>query len=443
MPGDSSYHVGRTVGAKLRAARLAKKYTQNQLAQPDFSVSYISAIERGQIQPSLRALEILARRLDLHSTDLLPLPGQSLGEEARASSVMVQEEEQELLLLEAQVAIYQNQPARAIELLRPLLSHKGKQDQQGAVNYVLGWAYLENGQLQESEQVLASAARDRADPLYPCVLSLQIAVYGAMHNAEQAAQLRRAGLAFLEQQAATAGDLFFHARLYSSLGQHYRHLGRFEQAQAMFQQALQALEAQHALSSQLSACWKLACAYSEQSEYQLAALYCQRWLLLDNQAHLPGLRSQIQHALGHALLKTSPEEAARFFRATLQEAVSRDDSLLQASATAHLARWHLARCEFTEADQYAREAQELAAPFGDTQIAADTQFLRGELAYRRQDYASGDRSFEEGLRMLERLSEGEELTERLAHYARLLEERGLIDRSLLYWKRAYENRQKH
>lgn len=48
--------MGQSVGAKLRAARQAKRYTQSKLAWPDFSVSYISAIERGQIHPSLRAL---------------------------------------------------------------------------------------------------------------------------------------------------------------------------------------------------------------------------------------------------------------------------------------------------------------------------------------------------------------------------------------------------
>src|SRR5947199_3509998 len=63
--------IGQTVGVRLRAARLARKLTQSQLAQPDFSVSYVSAIERGQIQPSLRALEVFAQRLCVSSTELL------------------------------------------------------------------------------------------------------------------------------------------------------------------------------------------------------------------------------------------------------------------------------------------------------------------------------------------------------------------------------------
>jgi len=53
---QSNNKLGQSVGAKIRAARQAKKYTQSQLALPDFSVSYISAIERSQIHASLRAL---------------------------------------------------------------------------------------------------------------------------------------------------------------------------------------------------------------------------------------------------------------------------------------------------------------------------------------------------------------------------------------------------
>src|SRR5437588_13079116 len=72
MPYEPAHQqMGKSVGARLREARLAKKYTQSQLAQKDFSVSYISAIERGQIHPSLRALEIFALRLGLSSKDLL------------------------------------------------------------------------------------------------------------------------------------------------------------------------------------------------------------------------------------------------------------------------------------------------------------------------------------------------------------------------------------
>src|SRR5256885_14447578 len=113
--GDSHSQMGQSVGAKIRAARQAKKYTQSQLAAPDFSVSYISAIERGQIHPSLRALEILARRLDLPSTQLLPQYSQDgRGGGPSISSSMNEDAVIEFALLEAQICILQGEAVQAI-----------------------------------------------------------------------------------------------------------------------------------------------------------------------------------------------------------------------------------------------------------------------------------------------------------------------------------------
>src|SRR5579864_6388165 len=115
-PDESDSRPGRVIGAKIRAARQALKFTQSQLARPDFSISYISAIERGQIQPSLRALAILAARLGLSSTQLLTgqvsaetLPDPSL------STFLQKEDEIELALLAAQISIQQGAALRAIE----------------------------------------------------------------------------------------------------------------------------------------------------------------------------------------------------------------------------------------------------------------------------------------------------------------------------------------
>ena len=41
------------LGARLREARRARKLTQEAVAQPEFTKSYISAIERGRARPSL------------------------------------------------------------------------------------------------------------------------------------------------------------------------------------------------------------------------------------------------------------------------------------------------------------------------------------------------------------------------------------------------------
>jgi transcriptional regulator with XRE-family HTH domain len=68
-------NIGKTVAARvgknIREVRVKLELTQAQLAAPEFSISYISAIERGKIRPSLRALSVLAKRLDVPLTFLL------------------------------------------------------------------------------------------------------------------------------------------------------------------------------------------------------------------------------------------------------------------------------------------------------------------------------------------------------------------------------------
>ena len=53
-----------TLGEKIRAARLARRLTQEQLAGHEFTKSYISELERGTRTPRVTTLKVLARRLN-------------------------------------------------------------------------------------------------------------------------------------------------------------------------------------------------------------------------------------------------------------------------------------------------------------------------------------------------------------------------------------------
>src|SRR5690242_21726792 len=54
-----------TIGTRVRTARLAAHKTQQQLAGETYSKSYLSAVERGKMIPSIQALGFLAQRLGL------------------------------------------------------------------------------------------------------------------------------------------------------------------------------------------------------------------------------------------------------------------------------------------------------------------------------------------------------------------------------------------
>lgn len=439
MSLDPLSHLGQTVGAKLREARLAKKYTQNQLAQPDFSVSYVSAIERGQIQPSLRALEIFARRLGINSTHLLAQSGQEGNEQYTEVGNQAQiDEEREWALVEAQIALYQGQPAQAIEVLRPLLERGGEAQQQVALCYVLGWAYLAGGHLQESESLLAEAARlaqVAVSPLYPRILYVQGEVYTSMHRLEQAMQCQRASLAGLQQ----SHDICLRIRVYTSLGQTYSQLGEAALALEMFQQALALIQPQTAWQARQQCYGHLAAYYQTHSERMWAALARVKGEQAHVQSQFSALQGQLQHALGRALLQSQPDQAYAYLHELLQKS---QDPLVLAGAKVHLAAWFFAHADVRQAECTLREALEQVSPFGESLVRAEALVLQGQLAYAQQAYEQGDVSFTAGLVMLEHLQLHEELIEHLTSYASLLEGRGLLNQAIIYWKQAYMYQQR-
>jgi HTH-type transcriptional regulator, quorum sensing regulator NprR len=53
------------IGVRIRKIRKEQGLTQEQLGSPQFTKGYISALERGSVRPSLKALEFIAARLEL------------------------------------------------------------------------------------------------------------------------------------------------------------------------------------------------------------------------------------------------------------------------------------------------------------------------------------------------------------------------------------------
>ncbi len=126
-PTTETANVGKAVAARvgtnIREVRTRLGMTQAQLAAPEFSISYISAIERGKIRPSLKALSILARRLDVPLTFLLE--GSPAGAaEARTVGYSPADagpdQKVDIDLLQANVLIQQGAFKEAGQLLAPI-----------------------------------------------------------------------------------------------------------------------------------------------------------------------------------------------------------------------------------------------------------------------------------------------------------------------------------
>jgi tetratricopeptide (TPR) repeat protein len=443
MPTEqSNSQLGKSVGAKIRAVRLSMKYTQTRLAAPDFSVSYISAIERGQIQPSLRALEILANRLGIPSAQLIPPDNQgnhAIGfttNAAKSDEALI-----ELALLEAQLYILQGDANKAIADLSELSSNKLHKRHLLQQRILLGWAYLLTNQLQKCMNTLAEAEAC-ANELNDASSSLRIydlkgAAYASMGDPARALQAHQHCLRLVG--TAQPQDPFFMCHLYNQLGQLYAQQQQFDAAVKALQQAIAITEEFSTLEKLQTAYWNSTLHYAASKKYQSAHTNLYKCLALRNQQVNLLLRSEIYHNLGRVLMKGDQAKARTYLEDTLQQKHNQLDALTLASIMTRLAEWHLLHSQLPEAEKYAEEAFALAKPFGATLIASEALILWGRIHYAQAMYESGDRYFIAGLEMLEQLHIPEEYSNQSALYAQLLDERGKIKEAFQFYRRAYES----
>jgi tetratricopeptide (TPR) repeat protein len=447
MASHSDYQrIGQTVGAKLRAARLARKFTQSQLAQPDFSVSYVSAIERGQIHPSLRALEIFAQRLGISSTDLLSKQtGQSQQVFSEADAVNKNKQDIELQLLEAHLLILQGDCRQAVTLLRALSADTLKSQQEIRQYYLLGIALYHSGLQQESESVLTEAlnkAEHYNDFLLKHILNELGLVHASMHNHTQGFEYQLRNLDQLEKEQQPR-DVFFDSQVYTNIGLHYRDLNKIDDAIDMFQHALAQTKGFLSPEQLTAMYWNMSRYFSETQQYFLSTLYGHKTLQLLIQEYSDSLRSEMYHYLGQAMLHQDLQKALIDFERFMQDTVLEKDTLAFASITATTAEALFRRGEVKKAYEYAQKACKLVSDFRDHIVTASIILTFGGIAYAQKDYQVGDLQFKVGLNMLERLNCRDEFADKSAIYAQLLEKRGLSNEALKYYKQAYESSLEH
>ena len=434
--------IGQTVGVRLRAARLARKLTQSQLAQPDFSVSYISAIERGQIQPSLRALEIFAQRLSISSVELLAKQtGQSLQVFSEKDSKNEIEQNTELQLLEAQLFLLQGNYRQAVTVLSTLSSDTLKSQQEIRQYYILGIALYYSDLMQESESVLTEAlnkALQHNDFFVKYIRNALGLVYVSMHNHAQGMEYQLRNLDQLENEEQPH-DAFFDAQVYTNIGLHDSDLNKIDDAIEMFQHALAQTQELFSPEQLTTMYWNMSRYLAETQQYFLATLYGHKTLQLLLQEYHDSLRSEIYHYLGQALLHQNQQKALIYLEELLQDATLEKDTLTFASITATTAEVLYRQGNVKKAYEYAQKACKLASAYEDHIVTASIFLTCASIAYAQKDYQVGDTQFMAGLNMLERLNNREELADQSARYAHLLEERGLSNEALKFYKQAYKN----
>jgi transcriptional regulator with XRE-family HTH domain len=331
--------VGETIGERLKRLRLERGLSQRELAAPGVSYAYISRIEAGTRQPSVKALRRIAAKLGV-SADYLETGSDLDPAEAR-----------ELRLGDLELAVRLGESDGAEEALEELRAE-------------------------------ADAAGDRAAGLRAQVARAALALERGAHD-RAVSMLEEA----LSGEAFTPVDRF---ELYANLGRAYAAGGRADRAAALYERCLEAV-ADTGLNSALEARYAalLSRVLTDMGETARADHVIRTSLSRVGDSSDPYMRVRVHRSIAR-LAHTQGRESVAL------ENVRRAIALLQATDDAlHLARAHVLAAESAlrrdDADTAERHLDQAEGLLGGGRTLQDTFDItqhRSRIALLRGDAAT-------------------------------------------------------
>lgn len=436
------------LGQRLRQARLARNLTQSEVAANQFSVSYISAVERGQIRPSLGALEKLAKRLSVPVADLLRVDeGIAAGVVPRAEFFPTERDEIEIELREAMILMQQAHPDEAVKRLRQLRSQATQnlsQREQSLIAWRLAQAYLEvqnaDQARNEAQDALALAER-LSDPELRERIRLTVGEALAMGGKLQAAvDAFRTALEAAESGALR--DPVFRLSALYFLGSAMEQLGDVEGAISTLNDATK-MATDVLMPERLGALYaRLAEQYQQQNDNRRARLYATHSLAAYEDADNRRLARQAIVRLGRAYAATGdiPRASALLENARERAEIAQDPGAL-AEALSALAGIYLKEKRLDEAHRAAERAIEFAKTVADPVQQAEAELVLAQVLEAKNDEGGATRNFEAAIEQLKGTDAVYALSDAYAQYSAFLERRGNNKRALEILKQAWQLRE--
>lgn len=436
------------VGANIFRMRRALHLTQRQLASPEFSISYISAIERGRIRPSLKALDILARRLSVTPAELLAEPPNGskledhsapLEENADADSSILAMLRQRrapylapIVLGMVSVLVVQRKYELASELLKLLSPAVINTEQHLLLLYFQGIIALEQGRPAEVQTTLEKALAQSEFSGHAQLLERCRFVLACAYEAQEKFLLASNTFALCTRsiEKGIILDPLFALQVYSRLAELYRRLGRGDAAVTWYEQTLSLFHFVFDPTALAEASAQISRQHLENVHSTLANWFSARTRVLLELAETRQRFTQSAINLGLTLQERGDPQAAE---ERLRQAVDFCEKL-GTSRQAILTRIALAdllleRQEATEAERLALEAQALCRSSEQDAIADEPLYSRVLVTLGDANSAQGrldeaERCFLEAIELFKNQDASEQLSHAYVRYGALLHEKG-------------------
>ena len=441
--------VATRVGTNIREVRTKLGMTQSVLSSPEFSISYISAIERGKIRPSLKALSILAKRLDVPLTFLLE-GSPSGATEARAVGYSPADagpdQKIDVDLLQGSILVQQGAFRQAEHILAPIQPERITTDQVYRLYLLRGQIHLGTNEFQEAVVDLRAAVT-QAESLND-IESIERArdllgtAYFALSNYTLAREHHDRCRTVIDTGQIT--DPIFLLSVFSHLADDYFRLGDIDTAVTAYHRVLEIFDALGRDSKSYAQKYmEISLTYKASGKFTMARDYALRSLALYEMRDEQRLVGLIHQRLGKTLEKQQNlDEAESEYRQAIAIEHDLNDALAAANCHTALAELLLKRGNTSEAEREAQKALTCALESADVSAQGHAMLVLANITHQENDYTTADKQFDEAFALLETTRAHDLAAQGYFRFANLLEERGDVQRSLNAIKKAYGHQRK-
>jgi len=434
------------LGMRLRQARLRHNMTQSEVAQKQFSVSYISAVERGQIRPSLGALERLSERLEVPLADLLQdreSASFGLADRGRESSYGSygdrQREEVETRLRDGMLLLYQGKPSEAITTLQSLTGRTLSLHDQVILRWRLAQCYLalERGEDARRESQEGLLLAERAG-------DVELREHLRATLGEALVNLRKFQIALDQFRACEEAvqqrlirEPVFHLNVLYNLGNTYWAMGDAESAIRYLRQATE-LAAEVTRPQRLGKLYQqLSADYMRQQDATRARYYAQRSLAAFEDAENLRLTGHIYNRLGQAKAQNGQtSEALDDLRAALDLATEQFDTRGVVESQRSLAAIYVSQRKIDDAVRAISVAESHSSELNDPIQQGETLLVLAQIEEARKEVSAAEKSYQEAIRLFTEHDATQHQSDAYTQYSSFLERRGKIREALDYLKTA-------
>ncbi len=438
------------LGERIRAARLERKMTQDELARDTFSKSYVSAVELGKIHPSIKALRILARRLQLPASYFL----ETLEPDLETQQAQLNLSRARLLVMLG------GRDQESLDLLKGLDQERLNELEMAEATFLEGRVM---SVLEQPDEALTKLEQARTlwDDLenqtwVEHCRNLVGEIFYRQHKYIQAQEQHKASLEAIRKGQVRDPNLKL--AIYSNLAKVYTALDMHDAARGLFEEANGAANEAATPEVLVGTLWEIARQY--QAERDLGSA---RQSILQGQgaletAETTRMVTNLYLVYGSSYLAGHNwAEAERCFQTALTSATPHLPGATRIAAYDSLANLFLRQDRLDEAENAANQAHQTLQEEGSTATLSST--FTTDSSYSNADLAAGrvlltlgrimekkgnstqaDRYFEEAIQRFKQGKQPELLSDAYFSYGEVLLERGDAVRGANFLRIAYEEK---